>query len=69
MGSVVVFVHGREFGFPVVMTGVIVIGVVMAGMIMGSVLVLVLVLGMLGRVVSGFVRGRFVYRVTHGLSL
>jgi hypothetical protein len=67
VGSVVVFVHGREFGFPVVMTGVIVIGVVMAGMIMGS--VLVLVLGMFGRVVSGFVRGRFVYRVTHGLSL
>lgn len=68
VGSVVVFVHGREFGLPVVMTGVIVIGaicVIMAGMVMGS----VLVLGMFGRVVSGFVRGRFVYRVTHGLSL
>jgi hypothetical protein len=67
----VVFVRGREFGLPVVMTGVIVVSVVMGRMVMGSVLVLVLVLvlGMIVRVVGKFLRGRFVYRVTHGLSL
>ena len=60
MGGMVVFLHGREFGLPVVMTGMIVIGVVMAS---------VLVLGMVVRVVARLVRGRCVYRVTHGLSL
>ena len=65
MGSVVVFVHGREFGLPMVMTGMIVIGVVMGGMVMA----IVIVIGMVMRVVSGFVRGRCVYRVAHGLSL
>jgi hypothetical protein len=60
MGGMVVFLHGLEFGLPVVMTGMIVIGVVMAS---------VLVLGMVVRVVARLVRGRCVYRVTHGLSL
>lgn len=65
MGGMVVFLHGREFGLPVVVTGMIVIGVVMGGMVMAS----VPVLGMVVRVVARLVRGRCVYRVTHGLSL
>lgn len=65
VGSVVMFGHGRGFGLPVVMTGMIVIGFVMGTIVMTS----VLVLGMIVRAVGRFVRGRFVYRVTHRLSL
>jgi hypothetical protein len=53
VGGMVVFLHGREFGLPVAVTGMIVIGVVMAGMVMAS----VLVLGMIMRVVGRLVRG------------
>ena len=71
VGSVVVFGHGRGFGLAVVMTGMIVIGLVMGTMVMTRVLVLVLVLvlDMIVQVVGRLVRGRFVYRVTHRLSL
>lgn len=45
-------VHGREFGLPVFMTGVIVTCVIMGRMVMPC----VIVLGMVVRVVGRFVR-------------
>lgn len=48
----VVFLHGREFGLPVAVTGMIVIGVVMAGMVMASVLVLGMIMRVVGRLVQ-----------------
>lgn len=55
-------VHGREFGLPVFMTGVIVPSVIMGGMVMPCVIMgrmvmpCVIVLGMVVRVVGRFVR-------------
>ena len=47
----------------------VVTSVLVSGVVTHSVLVLVLVLVMIVSIVSRFLRGRFVYRVTHGLSL
>ncbi|WP_414705643.1 hypothetical protein [Pseudomonas sp.] len=66
VGSVVMFVHGRDRGLTGCLRSVIVIVIVIVS---GMVVLGVRLFGVVMRVVNSVMRGRSVYRVTHRLSL